>query len=355
MKSREILYKGDEWVELAFKERQRLMKEKNEKLKLLVEANPEFEEMLGKIDFDILKDILLEYVQRSGIKPEDANILGKADIHCLSEGVDKSDTFSPDAGATYDAHSNQIFVNFQFIKKKLNGISFEMILHMIIHELAHAASKYTSLHTKYGEEQHVGYANNPTRYGVLYGDEDGTVDDNFVEENPFPSNDLKKRATRRGVERRVIKKKWAPYLYFEEGVTEKIAREILNEYARRAGLTGDVNKYQSLSAKKRTIWYDKLVEYTDKIIEKISKYDDMPKKTVWDAIKRGRFEKNELKEKEVREELERIFGKDFMKRLAWGNFEDVMGWFEKIRFKTRLKFIDLIVSGMVLLEPTDSF
>lgn len=297
--------------------------------------DPEFNELLEQIDFDVLRSIFLAYLNRSGIKSEDANILNKKDIMCLSHDTTDKTSKKYNSYAFYSLEANKIFVFFKTLKKKKGAVTLEMLLHVIAHEMTHAASRNEVEYRGFDKEASTGYAKFPAE------------EFKWADDGPGSIQERVERARKRRFERSIVTNKGENFLNFEESVNEKLSREIIDEYARITGSTVSIKKYKAASKKERiTYEYDKFVTYLDRTIDRIAEYVGMPPQTVWEAILRGKFNENDLTDPTVIEELESLFGEGYLKRLSDGNFEDAMTLLEKIPHAVRMKYIKTVVAVM---------
>ncbi|MFA6170904.1 MAG: hypothetical protein WC715_00365 [Patescibacteria group bacterium] len=241
---------------------------------------PEWESFFDKIDFNLLRDLFSELEKKCGITADRSNFIWPEKI------ISSEATYS-----NYDGKYNLIKLRApgsiptspesekKYYYERLAetyGTEEMNMLHTIVHEEAHAISKNICVglepsghHKAHAKEIQSGYHNND--FGL-----------------------------------------------FNEGVTEKIAREILEKYLNSSGWS---NEEKELYRRNRKINPEKFtysVEVTlvDAIIKKLAIKNKLPKDQIWNALKRGFIEGERIMEnKEIVSLFKETFGRDFLTEL----------------------------------------
>jgi hypothetical protein len=109
------------------------------------------------------------------------------------------------------------------------------------------------------------------------------------------------------------------YALFDEGVNEKLTRQITNEYIKSHP---DIASDQELQAFQEIFRDDKSngaytlpVSLVETMITKISHETSIPQEMVWEGILRGKFEGDDLAEEDLNNLFAEIFSQEFMDQL----------------------------------------
>lgn len=229
-------------------------------------------EQLEKINWDILKNILEQYLEKAGLPKESINFIPKEKTLSVPNSHIRF-------LGKYDRQDNVILINYEFIKnfsenseQKLNPeIDFLLTL---IHEEIHAISKQE-----------------------CYGAEDGKLS-NGVE---IVSGYL------------TLKDGSIAFHALDEGMTEKMAREALLDYVRATGhfqikeCVDFFEKYQNE--------YNANIECIDELIERISIFTGVSPDVVWGGFIRGKFEGEDFTDLTLKEGLVQIFSEGFLNQI----------------------------------------
>lgn len=229
----------------------------------------ELEEMLGGVDFNILQGVLKNLASRCGVKPENFNVIDEDRITLF---------YSSKVAGVYFIDTNSIGLNTDQIKKSSEyvqkqdtesmpeGDYFKLsLLHTLIHEEVHAIS-----YRHIAEDEAVGQKGRISGYRASIYDNDNWSD--------F-------------------------YTALDEGVTEMIARQLLEEYMKKDPKSVDS---QSLKRFLNTLesypsGYDVETTLVSTLIQKIAKTSGMSEETVRQGIIRSKLEGVDLTESEFAE------------------------------------------------------
>lgn len=255
-----------------------------------VKKNPELEKILSKVDFDLLKSILQRVAARSNINPDTLNFLGPARIaHQAHDWA---------AAGTYHPGKNTIGLSYERIQNRAEDFNLDInfvTLALLFHEEVHATSKVKCL----GLESQLGQYPFKKRMQIGYRQ--------HIVEIKSPE-DLYKPALL--------------YDLFNEGVTEKLSREVFSEYVRRIGRFDkkDIQRYENAWYERpEEMSYEIPMELVETFINKISDAAGIGRKTVWHALIRGMYEGEEFQDQELRTLFSELIAPDFLNRLAQAN------------------------------------
>ena len=272
------------------------------------ELDKEIEKILTQIDFDLLEKLYFEIATKSGLDPLTINFVGRDRI----TGYDK-----PETSATSQIARSKIYLNksAQIEEAKRLNLSLEaVVLHNIVHEEIHLVNRafYRGLYEynsnqSDNSEQHTGY--NFIRH---YADKRGKDAAN----NSFS--------------------------LFNEGVTEKLSREISLRYVTSKGLSDPAQTQQAIkifnnfpTTRNEDVIqvYDLAVYLIDLMIQIISKISGFSQEKIWQGIIRGQFEGENLTTGGLRILMNETFGKNFMQRLENANGDDLLKLIEEVEQK----------------------
>lgn len=113
---------------------------------------------------------------------------------------------------------------------------------------------------------------------------------------------------------------YGAFSFFNEGVTEKIARELTIQYLVDHPTIADKNDIESFkklySEPNAFNLYEFNIVLVDLVIDRISQKTGVSRDTVWGSIKRGQFDWEIFSDKELHEMLSEALGENFVKKLA---------------------------------------
>ena len=241
----------------------------------------EMQESLDRINFVLLKKIFLEVAVRCGINEDGLNFLENNRIFGISEDFGSGE---------YQTKGNIILLGegprVNFLKdrdknraKEVYGSSDICLLATLIHEEVHAISKNICM----GDITQSGY------------NRGGSGQESF-----------------QGEEIRVI------FYALNEGVVEKLSREIVLEYLRRAGLPEkETTIYRETVLKRpKELNYYREVTLVNTIIKKLSEETGQSEEAVFESFIRGLLEGEKFENTEAAELFKKVFGPEFLKDLS---------------------------------------
>jgi hypothetical protein len=264
------------------------------------ERSKELIEFLNIIDFSSLHQIFSEYTRGAGLILDDTNFVGPENIEDSKHSTATS-YFDP-------GPPPRIGLNMEKVKK-LSRLTFKSFnvqaLEALCHEEGHGISKHTVRKNNRTYEDKSGYS--------------------IILKN---RNEQPIRL----------------FSMFDEGVTEKMGREVARKYAETH--PDFANKYSKISYESA---YQGPVDFVHAFIRRLSREIGFSEDTVWQAIIRSKVEGFDFFEKEIREMFGDMFGEQFLDNLArTSNIKDIreltnflensplmkdIGWREKIRRK----------------------
>lgn len=238
-------------------------------------ADLEKKEFLEHIDFATLRQLFVEHYQKSGLVKNEINFLGP-------EGISFNN--HTNFCGYYDPNENYISIpnptliqkkidikqqDGDWVKKNYGNVTLHA-LHCLIHEETHATSGNRCASTDPTEESQSGY------------------------------------------------QKGRKFTAFDEGVVEKLAREITVSYLDRTGVSSSetATLKENLQKNSKETVYSDAVKMIDVIIDRITDKTGVQKTTVWQAIIKGLFEGETFNSPEVRGLFTQSFGENFLNQLA---------------------------------------
>ncbi len=266
----------------------------------LSERSPEFNEALQGIDLDLMRRLLQEEAEKCGReKGGSLNFLDTARIG-ETETRAKDDSIPI---SFYDSSTNEIQVDFTGMEQQaerqnpfLSKDGFRAYLVAVLtHEQIHATTELQTL-------GYVGYQH-------------------------FNS-----------------------YQVWNEGATEKLARELTEKYFKSSANFKKIDQAKSYN-------YESAVLLIDAVIAKISAQTGFDQETVWGAIKRGMFENTNLETKELQELFDGTLPLDFFKKLrtmSTANEAEIHELIEHLNQGTIQKIVERLVKFLHLEKPSSS-
>lgn len=243
---------------------------------------PEFEKFdkeLEALDFDLLRTIFEEIALKCGVEKGTMNFVNKERM--VSYGL-------MGCNAAYDPRKNIIDIDYSYyiqIAKKLKIDLSLAIVPAICHEEGHAAVR-TECH------------------GVIHDNPKAKIKSGFGQVEYAPFKHL--------------------FSLLDEGVNEKMSREIALEYLKRdyklAESTGEEQIKKLIEVIKKGdgdgMNYVEPVKFVGAIVEKIADKIGIQKDVVWKAFIRSRFEGENFEDPELRDMFAEVFSPDFLDKLA---------------------------------------
>lgn len=272
----------------------------HEQYEYLTQRSPEFEEALSGINLDLMRRLIQEEAEKCGReKGSSLNFLemtriGEIETRAKDDSVPIS---------FYDSSTNEIQVDFTGMEQQaerqnpfLSKEGFKAYLVAVLtHEQLHAATELQAL-------GYVGYQH------------------------------------------------FTSYQVWNEGVTEKLARELTGKYFKSSADFQKIDQAKSYN-------YESAVLLIDAVIAKISEQTGFDQETVWNAIKRGMFENTSLETKELQELLDGTLPIDFFKRLrtmSTTNEAEIHELIEHLNQGTIQKIVGKLVKFLRLDRPTET-
>src|SRR3989338_3446096 len=245
MKNREHLYQSGEPVDPEivgeFEEIER------KKSADIFRNSPKMEETLRRVNFDILREVFARYAKKVGMDKKDINVLNARSIN------------SETSGGAYRVARNLIGLSSEGIEERYAGFKWDLaVLKVLVHEETHAVSGARCMGISYFEK--------------LKRKETGRVlkkDDVFHQEDQtgYTQGVIKVLWRELPVDSRIL------FMYFNEGVVEKLSREVLSQY-----LKEDLDFVSKEEAKKfiqkykeNPVSYKSEVELVDALVNRIAK------------------------------------------------------------------------------------
>jgi len=223
--------------------------------------HPKLREIVAEFDFSLLADLLHEYIIKTDKNPADINLIPPEKFHGNDHGM----------AGSYDAKRHDIGLSYDHIWALSNNLDVDtrlFALRTLIHEEIHAATDQKN--------------DSPNLYQVGY--------DQVVGRTRL-------------------------FGLWNEGVTETLAREILQKYiqATEPESAKEVSLLlHTLETKQsRRVPYRSEVNFVEIFISFLAKQIGLPKDVVRGGVIRGLIEGQQMDEKEFRSLAEEIFPPDF--------------------------------------------
>ena len=264
--------------------------------------NPELEAVLDAVDFEDLRNIYSDVARRYGIRS----------MNFITREFISTDVWNPENMAEYDVEDNIIAIDRNKIDKRFPPILSRNLLTLayLTHEEGHA--------TQFTEKLSI-FDENSAQYGdVVRRERAGYYQDTtvMVEDRITSRRDLFRR--------------------FNEGVNEKLSREVLLVYLERHPDFATPEEIELLKRYyaedphelvmgKWPLMYHRNVALVDHLIARISIETEVPQDVVWGSIVNGAY--NGLDLMELQGEFEEMFSPGILERInkAWlkDQYEDL--------------------------------
>lgn len=229
-------------------------------------------EFLRSVDFELIKGKFREIAKRCGVKDEDMNFVEPDKVFEMVGGHEHGGEFFPEP--------QEIGIAAEHLDQASDPVVYALLLRLVGHEEAHAL-----MHDK-----HVRSDREPTGY-------------------------------HRG----------RAFRLWNEGVTDKFAKEAMIEYGREKGI--DLSQVKGK--------YESSILLVEAIIKRMSQATGVSEQTVWQAIIRGGIERQNMKDPELQKDLEAILGKGIFAKLERAKEDDLGLMIKQISFAN-------ITSGAVM-------
>lgn len=262
----------------------------------------ELEKLVQEINFDILRQILQEIAHRSTLDIDSMNFIN-------TKGISYKAHMFLTAG--WDPQENIILLNPDRIlsdAEYLKVDKFLYSLYILIHEESHAASRSIC----FGEideaerDDSNDQKRNTGKRDFIPADFTVFTQGGYLQRLKLPQEDHR-----------------TFYTLFEEGVNEKLAREVWQLYIERDTTLVDrvggenIEKMSTiLVSNDQRLNFSKAVHFIDKLVQHISSYTGFDEKMVWQAIIRSKFEAQDMLDLDIQEGFAEIFSPDFLDRLS---------------------------------------
>lgn len=265
----------------------------------------EFKELLSKVDFDVLEEIFMEKYGRP---------FYLKDLNFLRPGRIVGDFHEPHGTiGSYDSELNAIHVYSKALRKDLqksgDGVSFQIhLLEVITHEETHAISRSACQGGREAES-----------WLTLFKPRTKKIKSGYRE--------IETRV--RGVREEVVS---SLYEAFDEGVNEKMSREIVLEYLKKTGVSSDmIGAYAAIRKEKGH--YQTHVQFVDDVVNDISRHSEVPESQVWRALVGGKLNGESIGQ-DHKEFFAELFYPSFLQELMRAkSHKDVV----RMMFKMRLR------------------
>lgn len=246
----------------------------------------EFKDMLSGIDFDLLEEVFAEkYGRPFSIK----------DLNFLRPDRIAGDFHDPNgAVGSYDSELNLINIYSRALKKDVkkfgDGVSFEIhFLEVVAHEETHSISHSTC---QGGSEA--------ASWTTLFKPRVKKIKSGYREIETRVRGDREEIVT-------------SLYEAFDEGVNEKMAREIVLDYLKKTGVaSAAIDAYRTIREKQGR--YQAQVTFVDDVINGISRESEVPADQVWRTLVGGKLNGETIGD-EHREFFAEYFYPDFLQEL----------------------------------------
>lgn len=257
--------------------------------------DPELENILSQVDFGLLRGIFERIVERCGLDPRSMNFVGPERIAHSGLGL---------STASYLAAENIIGIAYQKLRPRAEELGVDSVtaaVETLCHEETHATSRVECR----GLEQWWA--------------------------DPATQRMSTKTGYSRWVEGRNKPADFFFYL-FNEGVTEKLSREVFREYAQGSGFPDGVavaTIERAFIEKSTEVPYGVPVKFVEALIAKLHHETGVDQKLVWQALIRGMYEGEEFRDQELRSMFAEVISTDFLDKLSRADYphqlEELLG------------------------------
>ncbi len=272
-----------------------------------VELGPKLPESFSaRVNWKLLRSEFETIATRCGVNPETLNFLGPDRI------------FTEIRKNEFNARENLIFLDHDVFyrpsvySRQVYGSFFMGRLAILIHEETHAVGQVLAIDSNSPDKERG--ASDPLVYDQGgYGRYFNGI---LTKTNFLPSKEGQKV-------------KGYLFVGLMEGVTEKIALQVLNSYVEQDTTISleqkRIFKEQQLYIL-RSIPYRLPVQFVDALIGRLSRHTGLLEKTVWEAIVRGHFEGEDFEDQSLSEAFAEAVSPQFLYTLskASSNMDDVM-------------------------------
>src|SRR3989339_455087 len=294
--------------------------------------SPEQIRFLGEVNFDLLKKIYADIASRCGITSDKFNFIDRGNI---VRGYHVSQ---------YDPETNLVFIQDPNQRIEDGGRSNETYDQSVLHE--YGAIGYRQLHTLIHEEGHSVSRNVAVVADVIFpprdpfsGEEEDKKDRKitlpiFIQsgcmvsyrEAFYQGKHSVDNATNYIKDGKPIKK-YNGMSALNEGITEKLSREVMLRYLDELGTdSADVQRIKDTFQKNKaeSLSYAHEVNMIERIIDKLASKNGQTKKVAWEAFVHAYFSGETFEEEDIGQLFSETFGPEFLKDLSkyWGGFMD---------------------------------
>ncbi len=284
--SREFLTSNGEPENQEFvKEIERFHLERYEK-----EQSGELKELLNSINFSVLESEFSLIAEKSRMDKNKFNFIGREKIFNLEK--DRREGLGFKRIGMYDPGANCLAFDIDglvFAAKDNNFNKKDFFLYLVCHEEAHATAKTECVGLSEFEKE---------------------KEDSMVVTTGYSKYFIIKDVNKKVYDTELLKP-------FNEGITEKIAREALDSYFKKTGISGENFKKRLENGSNSDNLYGYEVSFVDTLIKRISVDTGVLEIDVWNAFKRGFYNGEDLLgDRELREFWKGMFGEEFIKDLT---------------------------------------
>lgn len=233
-------------------------------------SDPDLQSYLDNIDYESLHGMLLDIARKTDLEIDSINLPPKEDVRA----VKNFKTFFGTMLASYGPMDNSILFYKHKVNRTAKSRNFDkqaLVTYIISHELVHALTK----HEVQTDATEIG---GPGEYHIKNGYErsDGTIDEN-----------LKEHAK-------------ATYSLFEEGLTEKLGREVYLRY-----VASHPDQFNSHAPEVMKI-HTNSVKFVEGLIKLIAHHSGFEEDMVWDALVRDKLEARGFDDPELQDLMAEI-------------------------------------------------